>query len=158
MDFTSNKTPIEVIRKRAFGGTYFRKIYSGINGKWHKNSWKELVQLKRIDTRFYASDYYDKNLNKYKVKTGRVWENKGWINEIDPYSWFQWYFKYQVGRRSKDDERQINRWIKIVSRSRGKLFKMIRVAGSKFDDYSISPKIRQILLHWGYELTEKDFF
>ena len=31
---------------------------------------------------------------------------------------------------------------------------MIRDAGSKFDDYSISPKIRQILLHWGYELTE----
>ena len=30
--------------------------------------------------------------------------------------------------------------------------------GSKFDDYLISPKIRQILLHWGYELTEKDFF
>ena len=27
----------------------------------------------------------------------------------------------------------------------------------KFDDYLISPKIRQILLHWGYELTEKDF-
>ena len=40
---------------------------------------------------------------------------------------------------------------------RGKLVKMIRDAGSKFDDYSISPKIRQILLHWGYELTEKDF-
>ena len=34
---------------------------------------------------------------------------------------------------------------------------MIRDAGSKFDDYSISPKIRQILLHWGYELIE-DFF
>ena len=34
---------------------------------------------------------------------------------------------------------------------------MIRDAGSKFDDYSISPKIRQILLHWGYELTKKDF-
>ena len=27
----------------------------------------------------------------------------------------------------------------------------------KFDDYLISPKIRQILLHWGYELKEKDF-
>ena len=24
------------------------------------------------------------------------------------------------------------------------------------DDFSISPKIRQILLHWGYELTEND--
>ena len=45
---------------------------------------------------------------------------------------------------------------KIVSRFRGKLVKMIREAGSKFDDYSISPKIRQILLHWGYELTEKN--
>ena len=28
-----NKTPIEVIRGGAFGGTYFRDIYSGINEK-----------------------------------------------------------------------------------------------------------------------------
>ena len=34
---------------------------------------------------------------------------------------------------------------------------MIKDAGGKFDDYSISPKITQTLLHWGYELTEKDF-
>ena len=47
---------------------------------------------------------------------------------------------------------------KIVSRFRGKLVKMIRNAGSKYDDYSISPKIKQILLQWDYELTEKDFF
>ena len=46
---------------------------------------------------------------------------------------------------------------KIPSRCRGKLVRMFRDAGSKFDDYSSSPKIRQILLHWGYELTEKDF-
>ena len=45
-----------------------------------------------------------------------------------------------------------------MSSFRGKLAKMIRVAGSKFDDYSISPKIRQILLHWVYELTEEYFF
>ena len=38
---------------------------------------------------------------------------------------------------------------KIVSRFRGKLVKMIKDAGSKFNDYSILPKIRQILLHWG---------
>ena len=30
----------------------------------------------------------------------------------------------------------------IVSRFRGKLVKMIKDGGSKFDDYSISPKIR----------------
>ena len=47
---------------------------------------------------------------------------------------------------------------KIVSRFRGKLVKMIKDAGSKFDNYSISPKIRQTSLHWVYELTEKDFF
>ena len=28
--------------------------------------------------------------------------------------------------------------------------------GGKFDDYPVSPKIRQMLLHWGYKLTEKD--
>ena len=46
----------------------------------------------------------------------------------------------------------------IVSRFRGKLVKMIKDAGSKFDDYSILPKIRNILLHWGYKLAENDFF
>ena len=35
---------------------------------------------------------------------------------------------------------------------------MIKDVGSKFDDYSVSPKTRQILLYWSYELTEKDFF
>ena len=46
---------------------------------------------------------------------------------------------------------------KIVSRFRGKLVKMIKNTGSKFNNYSISPKIRQILLHLGNELTELDF-
>ena len=46
----------------------------------------------------------------------------------------------------------------FLIRFRGKLVKMIKDAGSKFDDYSILPKIRQILLRWGYELTEEDFF
>ena len=64
---------------------------------------------------------------------------------------------YWLGRGSEDDKKQINRSKKIVSRFRGKLVKKIRDAGSKFDDYSASPKIRQILLHWGYELTEEDF-
>ena len=35
---------------------------------------------------------------------------------------------------------------------------MIKYVRSKFDDNSASPKIKQILLHWGYELTEKYFF
>ena len=79
----------------------------------------------------------------------KIWENKGWINEIEPYGWFQWYFRYWSGRRSKDDEGQINRWRKFVTKFRDKLVKMIRDAGSKFDDYSILLKIRQTLLRWG---------
>ena len=44
---------------------------------------------------------------------------------------------------------------------------MIKNKGAKFDDvhhttlcrdYSVSPKIRQILLHWGYELVESNCF
>ena len=45
-----------------------------------------------------------------------------------------------------------------MGRFRSKLVNMIKDADSKYDDYSILPKIRQILLHWGYELTEKNFF
>ena len=45
-----------------------------------------------------------------------------------------------------------------MRRSRGKLVKMIEDADSKFDDYLILPKIRQILLHWDYELNRKRFF
>ena len=78
------------------------------------------------------------------------------IDEIDPYGWFQWHFRYWLGRRSKDDERQIKRWKEIVNRFKGILIKTIKDAGSKFDDYSISPKIRQILLHWGFKLVERD--
>ena len=45
----------------------------------------------------------------------------------------------------------------IIRRFKSKLVKVIKNADSKYDDYSISPKIRQILLHCGYELTEKYF-
>ena len=43
MDFSSNKTPIEIIKEGAFGGTCFRYIYFSINEKRYKNSWKEFV-------------------------------------------------------------------------------------------------------------------
>ena len=33
MSFGPNKTPVEVIRQGAFGGTYVRDIYSSVTGK-----------------------------------------------------------------------------------------------------------------------------
>ena len=67
IDFAANKTPVEVIKERAFGGTYFRGIYSGVNGKW----------LKNIDQRHYCSNYYDFSVDKHGAKCGtslRFWE------------------------------------------------------------------------------------
>ena len=161
MNFAPNKNPIEIIKEGAFGGTYFRDTYSGVNCKWYRNSWKELAFLCDIDPKLYLSNYYDTNVNKHKIKCGssfRFWENKGWIREQDLYGWFQWYCRYYLGRRSDDDKRQITRWNNIVNRFKGVIVKMIKNKNVKYNDYSISPKFRQILLHWGYESVKSDCF
>ena len=84
MNFGANKTPIEVLKAGAFGKTSFRDIYYGVNSKWHRKSWKEFDDLGDI---YYCTNYYV-SVNKCGVKCGtssRFWENKGWINPIDPY-------------------------------------------------------------------------
>ena len=62
-----------------------------------------------------------------------------------------------------EDERQINKYRGVVNRFKGILVKMIKDKGTSVanrvngvNDYSISPKIRQMLLHWGYELVDDD--
>ena len=90
-----------------------------------------------------------------------MWESSGWITEIDPYGWFQWYCRFYLGRRTSDDERQIARWQKacgINGRFRITLIRSIVNNKAKYDDYQIKPSIRQGLLHWAYELTKKDFY
>ena len=116
MDFVTNKTPVEIIKEGSLGSTYFRNIYSNVNGKFYKNGWKEFKELESIDGKYYSSDYYDVSVNKYGVKCGtslRFWENKGWINKQDLYGWFQWYFRYYLGRRIEDDRRQIKNGKKL---------------------------------------------
>ena len=63
MNFGANNTPVEVIKEGAFGGTYFRDIYSGVSEKRYRKSWKEFDQFKNIDQKFYCSDYYDVSVN-----------------------------------------------------------------------------------------------
>ena len=80
---------------QTFGGTYFRDVYSGVNGKWYRKSWKEFDQLKDIDQKCYCSSYYDASVNKYGVKCGTpliFWQSQSWIIEIGPYGWFQCFF------------------------------------------------------------------
>ena len=65
MGFRLNITPIEVIKKGAFGGIYSRNIYSSVTYKMYKNSWKNFNALKNIDQKYYCSNYYDGSVNKY---------------------------------------------------------------------------------------------
>ena len=51
--FSYKKTPTEAIKKEAFGGTYFRDVYSGINGKQYRKSWKKLDELTLIRLGFF---------------------------------------------------------------------------------------------------------
>jgi len=166
LDFKPNLTPKEIFQMGSFGGTYWRPIYSQITGKNYKNkhleypaSWWKGIPENWLTNKW---DNYDKNINKYKVKVGTTleyWEDKNWITEYDPYGWVQWYCGFYLGKRGPDDERQINRWIKTAgpnSRFRRALINLIIKNKSTFDDYTISPKIRQTLQHWGYILREND--
>ena len=70
MDFTPNVSSVKIIKEGAFGGTYFRDIYSGVNKKFYRNSWKEFKELESIDKKYYASDFYNISVNKYFVECG----------------------------------------------------------------------------------------
>ena len=105
---------------------------------------------------------YDAKKNKYGVKCGGslgMWESSGWISDIDPYGWFQWYCRFYLGRRSTDDERQISRWKSghgPTGRFRSQLMNKILAAKTTVDDPKISPVVRQTCQHWGYVPTQQD--
>jgi hypothetical protein len=165
--FKPNKSPKQVFKLGAFGGTYFRPIYSSVTDKKYTPSEamrglpKPLFQGLDMKT-MVTSSIYDKKVNKYKVKCGstlEAWESSGWIIPQDPYGWFQWYTRYSMGRRTDDDERQIGRWLKLAGpkgRFRRTLMNKIIKNNTTYNDFTISPVIRQVLLHWGYQLTKKD--
>ena len=163
-EFCPNITPKEIFIKGSFGGTYWRSIYSNVTKKHHKNRHVKFKWVKDIPKDKLIKEFkdYDKNINKYKVKVGttlRFWENKKWIKEQDPYGWVEWYANFYDGRRSKDDERQIKRWKQLTGpngRFKIWLINLIKKKNGKYNDYTISPKIRQTLLHWGYEITKND--
>ena len=151
----------------SFGGTYFRPIYSSVTKKnYGEEVWRELPVdwLEGLSVKKMIScPIYDENVNKYKVKCGgslEMWESSGWIKPCDPYGWFQWYCRFYQGRRCDDDARQVSRWLKCAGprgRWKNNLISKIAKAGKSYDDISVSPVVRQVLQHWGYQLTKADF-
>lgn len=163
-EFSPNLTPREIFLRGSFGGTYWRPIYSNITKKNYKNEhhefskwWKDIPESK------LSSNKCNLKINKYGVHSGtslRYWESKKWIKEQDPYGWVQWYCRFYNGRRSKDDKRQIARWLAFAGpngRFRLRLINMCIKAKKRFNDESVSPVIRQGLQHWAYKLTIGDF-
>ena len=163
--FKPNKTPREIFESGIMGGSYWRQITSGITGKTYKNMHHKYTFLKNIPEDIMSRPLKDTNvkINKYGVKSGATleyWEQHNWIKPQQVYGWIHWYCDFYSGNRSEDDERQIKRWLGIAGpdgRFRKRLINMIVKKNAKWNDYSISPVIRQLLLQWAYELTKKDF-
>lgn len=166
-NFLPNLTPQEIFSMGSFGGTYWRpikndntlEVYKDIHLQYPKEWWKDINENQLTN----QWENYDKKINKYGVKVGSTlqeWREKNWITEYHPYGWVQWYCDFYLGKRCPDDDRQIKRWIQTAgpsSRFRKRLINMIHAKNTTFDDYNISPKIRQTLQHWGYILTKKDY-
>ena len=165
--FKPNLTPRQMFDMGSFGGTYWRPIYSDITKKNYKN----VHMHKKYDKLFegipeekLSQTKYDKSINKYGVKVGTTlefWEEREWITDNDPYGWVEWYCNFYNGRRIPvEDERQIKRWEGIASengRFRKWLVTLILKKNAKWNDFNISPKIRQTLQHWAYKLTNNDY-
>ncbi len=164
-DFKPNLSPRDMFKLGSFGGTYWRPIQSKFYNNILKNQHKKYPKSwwKGIPEKWLSSNDYDKSINKYGVKVGTTlefWESKNWIVSSHPYGWVQWYADFFNGERSDDDERQIKRWQRLAS-PKGRftrfLVTQILKKNGKWDDESISPKIRQVLQHWAYKLTKEDF-
>lgn len=162
-EFRPNLTPREIFLAGSFGGGYWRPINSAVAGKKLKNRHKKFDFLKDIPDSLITNEVYDKSVNTYGVKVGtslEYWESNNWIKKPDPYGWVEWYCNFYAGRRSSDDRRQIDRWEGIASKDKGRfrrrLMNMIKKKNAKFDDFTISPAIRQTLQHWAFRANSID--
>lgn len=171
-EFTPNISPLDVLKQGAFGGTYFRPIDSKVTRKKYKNRhlrYWSAQELKKhnLDSQTNLCrpfEFYNKSINKYKIRCGQTleqWEEKNWISKHDPYGWFEWYCNFFRGRRLKEeDTRQIKRWKSICGpkgRFSQRLKNMVKAKKTTPEDPLVSPRIRQTLLHWGYALTHHNF-
>ena len=133
--FFPELNPGKILELGVFEGKYLNDCEKEFPEEWFAKS-----KLKR------SSDS-DINKNFFKAKSRlslREWKRKKWIIGDDPRGWFQWYFRYYIGRRTNYDVVQIKRW-KSFKRHKGQ----ISVNCPK-NDLNCRPKQRQALLQWAY--------
>ena len=133
--FRPQLTPREMLRLGVFGGKYMTDCAPEFPSSWFTHA-----KLCR--------ERHDPALNFFGVNASQplsYWREKGWIYHEDPRGWFQWYCRYYMGRRCKDDERQIARW-RAVRRHASQLR-----ANCRPGDITCRPRQRQALLQWAYD-------
>jgi len=136
-DFKPELTPKEMLELGVFGGKYMTDVAE--TDEYPKDWWKKAKLCK---------EKHDPKINFFGVNASQplsIWREKGWINEIDPRGWFEWYCRYYMGRRSEDDDRQIKRW-----RAIRRHIAQITLKCSP-GDFSCNRKQRQAVLHWAYD-------
>ena len=137
-DFRPTLSPREIFLRGAFGGTYWRPIWSAVTRRNYANAHLEFPASWWRGCGVIDSPVYDRTINQFSVRAGtslEYWESRGWITRWDPYGWIQWYCRFFRGRRCPDDARQVDRWLRLAG-ARGR-FRNGR-----------TPKKRQTLLHW----------
>ena len=134
-DFKPELIPKQMLELGVFGGKYMTDCKNEFPKYWFKNA-------------KLSPEVNNPKLNYFGVDASQplsVWQKKGWINSQDPRGWFQWYCRYFMGRRTRDDERQIKRW-KVMKRHIAQIKK-----NCKTRDLTCRRRQRQALLHWAYD-------
>jgi len=133
--FRPELTPKEMLELGVFGGKYMTDCRAEFPEDWFTNA--KLATGRR-----------DPALNLFGVNASKplsYWRAKRWIHPQDPRGWFQWYCRYYMGRRTEDDERQIQRWL-AMRRHLAQLRKHCMPG-----DLGCRRRQRQALLHWAYD-------
>jgi hypothetical protein len=134
-DFAPELTPAEMLELGVFGGKYLTDCRGEFPADWFKHA-------------KLCHEFHDPELNYFAVNASKplcYWKAKGWIYADDPRGWFQWYCRYNLGRRCPDDARQIKRW-RAMRRHIAQIQKNCRKG-----DLNCRRKQRQALLHWAYD-------
>jgi hypothetical protein len=135
-EFVPELTPAEMLALGVFGGKYMTDCRGEFPASWFRRA-----KLSPSGTN-PALNYFGVNAS----QPLSFWRRKGWLHPDDPRGWFQWYCRYQMGRRLPDeDSRQIKRW-KAIRRH----IAQIRSHCEPGDPFC-RPRQRQAVLHWAYD-------
>jgi hypothetical protein len=133
--FAPELTPQEMLRLGVFGGRYMTDCAGEFPARW-------FARAKLCPER------HDPTINCFGVNASQSlaeWRRKGWIHPQDPRGWFQWYCRYYMGRRTRDDARQVRRW-RAIARHVSAIRKNCEPR-----DLECRRRQRQAALHWAYD-------